>query len=92
MTLWGEDFLVSGLDLVINLHEKESQFGKIPEENSFFYNMISFELSNFIFHLSNNGRNVFDSARVVKDSSKVTRKFQVGYCVLFWWIEMLGEQ
>ena len=26
------------------------------------------------------------------DNTKVTRKFHVGSCVLFWWIERLGEQ
>ena len=49
MTLGGENFWSVDLTLVIDLHKKESQFGKIPNEKYFLYNVISFELSNFIF-------------------------------------------
>ena len=58
MTLGGENFWSVDLTLVIDLHKKESQFGKIPNEKFFLYNVISFELSDFIFHLNNNGQNV----------------------------------
>ena len=53
-TLSEGNFWSVDLTLVINLHKKESQFGKIPNEKYFLYNVISFELSNFIFYLNNN--------------------------------------